>query len=210
MKPVDSIIFDYGGVIADHYVEPYQSQLGKILHTTQKETRELTSERTIHGKAYRLGKITKENFWNEIKRLSGREFDIELAHDLFVNTYMPNPAMISLIKYLKNEKGLQIGLALNEDADRWEVVKKAIKAEEISDVNVISCQIGFLKPDKEYYEEVLKMAKRTQDPSRILFVDDRKIHVDAAMAYGMQGHLFINSGDFATALYQMELVRFRE
>lgn len=104
MNPIDTIIFDYGGVLADHYVEPFQTQLGEILHATQKETRELTSERSPHGRDYRLNKITKQDFWNAIKKLSNTEFDIDYVHDLFEKTYMPNAAMMSLIKHLKEKK----------------------------------------------------------------------------------------------------------
>lgn len=113
MNPIDTIVFDYGGVLADHYVEPFQSQLGELLNATQKETRELTSERSPHGRDYRLGKITKQDFWNAIKKLSNTEFDIDYAHDLFEKTYIPNPAMLSLVKWLKDKKGIQIGLGLN-------------------------------------------------------------------------------------------------
>lgn len=208
MDPVDTIIFDYGGVVADHYVEPYQNRLGKILNTTQKGTRELTSERSAHGRDYRLGKITKQDFWREIQRLSNTKFDIDFVHDLFAKTYMPNPAMISLIKYLKNEKGIQIGLALNEDIDRWNYVKKEIRADEISSVNIVSCQIGFLKPEKAFYEEILKEAKRLDRPSRVMYVDDRKTYFDGAIACGLQGYLFVNSGDFATAATYFNLVKF--
>lgn len=208
MNPIDTIIFDYGGVVADHYVEPFQSQLGKILHTTQKGTRELTSEKSSHGRDYRLGKITKKEFWEAIKKLSNTEFDIDFVHDLFVKTYLPNPAMLSLIKFLKNEKGIQAGLALNTDIDRWEHVRRIIPADELFSVIVISHQIGVIKPEKAFYKEMLKAAKRTNNPNRVMYVDDRKSHVEGAVACGLQGYVFINAGDFATSVTHFNLNRF--
>jgi FMN phosphatase YigB (HAD superfamily) len=208
VNSIDTIVFDYGGVLADHYVEPFQSQLGEILHATQKETRELTSEKSPHGRDYRLGKIKKEDFWNAIKKLSGTDFDIDFVHDLFEKTYMPNPAMISLIKFLKDKKGIQIGLGLNEDVDRWEHVRELINADQLSSVNVISFEIGALKPEKKFYEEMLKKSQREKDPSRVLYVDDRQTHVDAAISHGMQAYHFTSPGDFATALHYMKLVKF--
>src|SRR5579872_448296 len=142
MQPIDTIVFDYGGVLADHYVEPFQTMLGELLHATQKETRDLTSERSPHGRDYRLGKISKQDFWNAIKKLSGTEFDIDYAHELFEKTYLPNPAMISLVGWLKDKWGIQIGLGLNEDVDRWNTVKKLLNAEVFSNFNVISFEIG--------------------------------------------------------------------
>lgn len=208
MNPIDTIIFDYGGVVADHYVEPYQSKLGELLGgKTQKETRELTSERTPHGRDYRLGKISKEDFWNAIKQLVGVNFDIEYAQELFVKSYMLNPAMISLMKYLKEDKGIQIGLGVNEDFDRWKLVKESLQ--EISSVNIASCEVGFIKPTREFYKAILKAASRENEPSRVLYVDDRPTHVEGAKTCGLQGYQFINEGDFATAMTKVNLVPFK-
>ena len=208
MQPIDTIVFDYGGVLADHYVEPFQTMLGELLHATQKETRDLTSERSPHGRDYRLGKISKQDFWNAIKKLSGTEFDIDYAHELFEKTYLPNPAMISLVGWLKDKWGIQIGLGLNEDVDRWNTVKKLLNAEVFSNFNVISFEIGAIKPDKIFYETMIKKAHHEDDPSRILYVDDRDTHVEAARHYGIQGYDFINEGDFVSALHNMKLERF--
>jgi len=208
MKPIDTIVFDYGGVLADHYVEPFQSQLGELLHATQKETRGLTSEKSPHGRDYRLGKITKQDFWNEIKKLSNTEFDIDHAHDLFEKTYILNPAMISLVEWLKEKWGMQIGLGLNEDIDRWETVRKLLNVDVFSHFNVVSFEIGAIKPEKQFYETMIKKAHRENDPSRIMYVDDRDTHVEAAISHGMQGYNFINEGDFVNALHNMKLEKF--
>lgn len=210
MNPIDTIVFDYGGVVSDHYVEPYQNKLGEILgNKTQKETRELTSERTPHGRDYRLGKITKEDFWNAIKQIVQVDFDIAYAQDLFIKTYMINPAMISLIQYLQKEKVIQIGLAVNEDIDRWKLVYGAISAQVPLAVHIASCEIGFIKPAPEFYKAILKSANRENDPSRVLYVDDRLTHVQGAIVNGLQGYQFINEGDFATAMSKANLTPFK-
>ena len=208
MKPIDTIVFDYGGVLADHYVEPFQTQLGELLQTNQKGTRELTSEKSPHGRDYRLGKITKQDFWNKIKRLSNTEFDIDQAHNLFEKTYIPNPAMISLVKWLKDKWGLQIGLGMNEDVDRWEHVRELIDTDELAHFGVISFEIGVIKPDKFFYETMLKKAQREQNPSRVMYVDDRDTHVEAAISHGMQEYHFSNHGDFVSSLHIMKLEKF--
>ncbi len=208
MNSIDTIVFDYGGVLADHYVEPFQTQLGELLHTTQKGTRELTSERTEHGRDYRLGKITKQDFWNAIKKSSGSEFDIDYAHELFEKTYIPNPAMLSLVTWLKDKWGIQIGLGLNEDVDRWEHVRELINVDELSHFNIISFEIGVIKPDKLFYETMLKKAHRENAPEKVMYVDDRDTHVEAAIKYGLQGYYFINEGNFVSALHNMKLEKF--
>lgn len=103
---------------------------------------------------------------------------------------------------------MQIGLGLNEDVDRWQTVRKLINADEFSSVNVISFEIGALKPEKAFYEAMIKKAQRENDPSRILYIDDRDTHVKAAITYGMQAYHFTSPGDFATALHHMKLEKF--
>ena len=207
MQPIDTIIFDYGGVVADHYQEPYQTQMAQKLGTDIAGAKKLVSEKEQHGADYRLNKITKEQFWNKIKELSKTEFNHEEVHQLWVNTYQINVQMVEFLKKLK-QKGLQIGMALNEDKDRWEYIKSTYHVDDFSSINILSFEIGLLKPHKEFYNEVLKQAHRIQNPERVLYVDDRQTHIDGAKYVGMQGYVFTTIDAFKTFLSSVHLVPF--
>lgn len=75
-------------------------------------------------------------------------------------------------------------------------------------MNIISFQIGAIKPDKLFYETMLRDAQRENNPSRVMYVDDRDTHVETAILHGMQGYHFINEGDFVSALHNMKLEKF--
>ena len=97
---------------------------------------------------------------------------------------------------------------MNEDVDRWEHVRELINADELAHFRVISFEIGVIKPDRLFYETMLKKAQREQNPSRVMYVDDRETHVEAAISHGMQGYHFSNPGDFVSALHTMKLEKF--
>lgn len=52
------------------------------------------------------------------------------------------------------------------------------------DATVISTQIGAIKPDPRMYEAILK--KLNADPADCLFVDDRAVNLEGAVAAGMK------------------------
>lgn len=197
---IDTIIFDYGGVVADHYCEPYQTMMAEKLGTTYARSRELVSERSPHGKAYRLDQMSKADFWARVKELSGAQFDDDELQLLWAQTYIPNAAMISMLKFLRDKKRIRVGLCLNEDRPRWEYIVRTYHPETFSSVNVLSYEIGTVKPDPAFYRSMLEMCGRTRTPSRVLYVDDRQTHVDGAKAVGLQGYQYNNEGEFSTAV----------
>ena len=52
------------------------------------------------------------------------------------------------------------------------------------DATVISTQVGAIKPDPKMYEAILQ--RLNADPSDCLFVDDRAVNLEGALAAGMK------------------------
>src|SRR5438552_991824 len=107
---IDTVLCDYGGVVADHYSEPYESQLAELLGVGRQRLRSLLSERSPHGRAYRLDQLTMKEFWSEVIQGAGKVdpgTSIELLQELWARTYIPNQAVLSLLSYLRFGKGLQ-------------------------------------------------------------------------------------------------------
>jgi putative hydrolase of the HAD superfamily len=58
---------------------------------------------------------------------------------------------------------------------------------DIADEIVLSCEIGYAKPDARIYTEALR--RLAAEPGDALFIDDTPGHVATAEALGMTGHL---------------------
>jgi putative hydrolase of the HAD superfamily len=65
---------------------------------------------------------------------------------------------------------------------------------------ILSYEVGFKKPAIEIFQKA--MAWASVQPSKILFIDDMKTHVDVAISLGMQGIHFISADQFEDALYK--------
>ncbi|MEO0720749.1 MAG: HAD family phosphatase [Pseudomonadota bacterium] len=70
---------------------------------------------------------------------------------------------------------------------------------------VVSGVEGVIKPDREIYDIALARMG-LPDPDDVLFVDDREENVDAAVAIGMKGHMFVSSSVLAEELLKLGLL----
>jgi putative hydrolase of the HAD superfamily len=203
------LLFDYGGVIADHYCEPATSLLAELLGVTRKESLELVSERVDAGIDFRLSRITKAEFWNRIReKVPNKNFSDNEAQELWASSYIPNQAMLNLLNYVRCTYGIHTAILMNEDVDRFEHVQGLTDWSKHVDFFVSSHETGFLKPQKEAY---LAAAERWGvNVDQILYIDDRAGHVEAAQALGMKGHTFQNHGElWKRLLKERELSPYR-
>ncbi|HXQ73012.1 MAG TPA: HAD-IA family hydrolase [Pyrinomonadaceae bacterium] len=207
---IDTFVCDYGGVVSDHYSEPYQGQLASALGVTKKRLRELLSERSPHGRLYRLDRMSKTQFWIEVMKLAGKVgLDEDNLQDLWAKTYIPNAAVLSLLSHIKDQLEVQTAIVMNEDRWRYEYVLERYDMKRYAPVIIASFEVGAIKPEEPIYREVLTRVNRRSNPERVLYVDDRQTHVDAAKACGMNGYLHINPGELAGFVDTISLVKFQ-
>lgn len=112
--------------------------------------------------AHELSRLT-DDFTDNINRYGLFE-DVAIWLKRWKSRYklgMLSDAMPSLIKFM----------------DHWRLLK-------LFDATVISTQIGAIKPDPKMYEAILQ--RLNADPSDCLFVDDRAVNLDGAIAAGMK------------------------
>ena len=112
--------------------------------------------------AHELSRLT-DDFTDNINRYGLFE-DVAIWLKRWKSRYklgMLSDAMPSLIKFM----------------DHWGLLK-------LFDATVISTQIGAIKPDPKMYEAILQ--RLNADPSDCLFVDDRAVNLDGAIAAGMK------------------------
>lgn len=97
-----------------------------------------------------------------------------------------NPPMERLVRALK-EAGYDLCLMSNT-SHRFRIFSKSIAA--ISYINKIwiSCEHGYLKPEKEAYLDFF--AQFSLKPQECLFIDDSPANIEAGMRLGMEGIVY--------------------
>ncbi len=97
-----------------------------------------------------------------------------------------NPPMESLIRRLR-ESGYQLYLFSNT-ASRFHQFSKNIPSIAYMKGLWLSCEHGYLKPEKEAYESFFE--EFGLEPRECIFIDDTPANIEAAVKLGMQGIVY--------------------
>ena len=140
-------------------------------------------------------------FWNDYDRgtrdiddvaialaeFRGSDFQTAKSMMLEAITYQEEVVpTVKLIKQLK-EAGYRL-IVLSNMSKEYIAYLRKMNVYSAFDDEVISCEVGLIKPEKEIYS--LLIERYNLDPAQTVFIDDRKENVDAAVAEGWQGYHF--------------------
>ncbi len=107
--------------------------------------------------------------------------------------------LFSIIEATK-KKGIICVLATNNESYRMSYFIKKYNLKEHFDKLFLSYEIGFLKPQKEFLEKMLKELSVPKEA--ILFCDDKQSFIDAAKEFGLKTHLYTNKEELKRTLEQ--------
>jgi 2-haloacid dehalogenase len=110
----------------------------------------------------------------------------------------PVPGVHAIVDAL-DARGVPLFAITNFSADFWPPFfdKERAFFERFRDI-VVSGQVKLLKPDPAIYW--LALDRFRLRPADALFIDDREINVEAALAVGMKAHLFVDAADLRARL----------
>eukprot|EP00195_Chlamydomonas_chlamydogama_P009862 CAMPEP_0202903740 /NCGR_PEP_ID=MMETSP1392-20130828/26080_1 /ASSEMBLY_ACC=CAM_ASM_000868 /TAXON_ID=225041 /ORGANISM="Chlamydomonas chlamydogama, Strain SAG 11-48b" /LENGTH=189 /DNA_ID=CAMNT_0049591061 /DNA_START=136 /DNA_END=705 /DNA_ORIENTATION=- len=121
-----------------------------------------------------------------------RTFDGEGLRSMMIRQYEYVDGMESLLGRLRG-KGYELH-AMSNYPMWFRYIEDKLRVSQYLDWTFVSCtgpMEGFRKPAKEAYEAAISTLK--MPAGELLFVDDRKVNVDAALASGMDAVLFENA-----------------
>jgi 2-haloacid dehalogenase len=110
----------------------------------------------------------------------------------------PVPGVHAIVEAL-DARGVPLFAITNFSADFWPPFHEKERAffDRFRDI-VVSGEVKLLKPDPAIYW--LALDRFRLRPAEALFVDDREINVEAALAVGMKAHLFTDAADLRARL----------
>jgi 2-haloacid dehalogenase len=110
----------------------------------------------------------------------------------------PVPGVHEIVEAL-DARGVPLFAITNFSADFWPPFHEKERAffARFRDI-VVSGEVKVLKPDPAIY--FLALDRFALRPADALFVDDRRINVEAALAVGMAAHLFTDAADLRARL----------
>jgi putative hydrolase of the HAD superfamily len=145
--------------------------------------------------AYDEGKLTGIAFWQKLlrdARLDSSPSNVEELNRWDARMWTTqNPVMVAWQARLK-QHGLKTAILSNMGDSVLESIEREFKWLALFDVLVWSFQLHMAKPDpKIYFHTLARLGTR---PEETLFIDDKRVNIEAAVALGMKAVEFTTVG----------------
>ena len=178
MAKIDTVFFDWGGVVADDPGDDFLGQLLKDIGATDEQVATIFQ---TYMQRFMRGQITEDEYWQEIKS----KFNLLIPNtisDEFMkwSGLVANQDILDLVSELR-ESGLKVAILSNVIEPTYNVLASAGYYSLFDEV-IASCKVGYAKPELEIYQLSLDRLATTAD--RSLFVDDKQRNLDPALQMG--------------------------
>ncbi len=210
-KKVKAVVFDVGGVLQLNKKSPTVVR-GKIhnkgVHEFIANKLHLSIDKYFDSidKIYPesiKGKISKKEF---IRKISDNlKTNPEKLEKIYKKAYLKNFKLNKkLLKFAEKLKNKNYKIAIL--SDMWYFSKDVLipkKLSEIFNISIISCEVGFRKPNRLIYELLLKKLKIK--PSEIIFIDNQEWNLKPARKLGIKTILFHNNKQLLKQLGELNV-----
>ena len=178
MAKIDTVFFDWGGVVADDPGDDFLGQLLKDIGATDEQVATIFQ---TYMQRFMRGQITEDEYWQEIKG----KFNLLIPNtisDEFMkwSGLVANRDILDLVSELR-ESGLKVAILSNVIEPTYNVLASAGYYSLFDEV-IASCKVGYAKPELEIYQ--LSLDRLTTTADRSLFVDDKQRNLDPALQMG--------------------------
>ena len=126
---------------------------------------------------------------------------VELSEMLSAwTTIEPNEEVLALVAEVRS-MGVQVVIASSQEPFRADYMRNELGYARHFDQLFFSCDVGYIKPDPNYFAQVLE--DLSIEPSRVLFVDDSARIVEAASELGLVAERFNLRSESVSALREI-------
>lgn len=175
------VVFDFGGVLA----KSDRNKLSLYIQNTLQLNDQDLEKLFLESRQY-TNKVFDEKFWSEYTKENALELPCNWMSSLETVCLVEIPGMRKLASDLTMQ-GYQTAILSNISRMQAEIVKKNGYYDWFDQV-FLSYAIGLEKPNPEVYDFLLKALQL--QPEEILFIDDKKENVQAAIDVGIDSILF--------------------
>jgi len=181
MNGIEAVVFDLGNVLvhvdAALGAERFAARTGKTRDEVERHFRSTPSVTE-----FALGRCTKRAFYRTVARDLGFNGPYEEFARIWTEVFTPIPPMIELAESLKTR--VPRVLMSNTNAIHMEYILKHFPFLNEFDDQILSYQVGLLKPDEAIYR--LTLDRCGLAAAVTVFIDDLAANVEGARRVGMQ------------------------
>jgi len=194
------VLFDLGNVLVSIQPGAFTRHLGiePSLAHRKYQKRIVSIVRRYEG-----GIMTTEDYLNEISALFEGRFPKTLLREAMMKVMgEPIPGMEVLLRSVAAKT--ETALVSNTNELHFRYCQERFEFLSLLRKHFVSYQLGTLKPNPHYYEEVLRAY--SLPVSHFVFIDDLAENIQAAEETGMRGIRFTNARDLKEELMALSLL----
>ncbi len=197
---IKAIIFDLGGVLFTNGSTKFIEYLNKKSHLDKEDIHELLFGEL--GNSYRLGTISKEDFWETLINKLNLKESAETLEDEWINGY----ELISETKDLIDElsKKYKVYYLSDNVKERVERLNKKHNFTDWFEDGVFSHEVGVKKPHPKIYEIALQ--KAGVNGNEAIFIDDVLENLEQASKLGITAIHFTNPEALRKKLGELNII----
>ncbi|MDR2027797.1 MAG: HAD family phosphatase [Prevotellaceae bacterium] len=199
MSGIKNIVFDFGGVIAD-LDKP--AAINKFKEIGIDNIEELLDPYRQKGLFRKIedGSMSREDFYREICRLTGKNIDSKDIDQGWTNFLMPiDQKRLDYISDLRKTYKVLLLSNTNDIIMSWAMSEKFSSAGKpincYFDGLYLSYKLGCLKPDFEIFNLMIKLSEI--NPAETLFIDDSEANIVAGKTLGFKTFWFKKENSFS-------------
>ena len=198
---IELVAFDLGNVLCTVDEATPAKKLAELSGFDPDEVHEIAFGHSAKLQ-FESGKIS----FAEHTRQAMSKLGIKMLADEFISIYnsalIPSDDMFPLVSRIARTH--RIALVSNTSEPHWEYASRFLPFSERLDPVIVSCAVNSMKPEAAFYKALLDQS--CVAASKILFIDDLGINIEAARAAGMVGHLFTSRMALESALAELQII----
>lgn len=189
------IALDFGGVYFTYDYFKLMNEFSKKLNISVEEARKAWQNKLDE---FTKGEIKEDEFWDGLLKSIDKKYNKNILHKIVIDQFKPIKEMQFLLDKLKIK--YKVILFTNQTDWIYELNKKFDFFKEF-DAVLVSRDVGFQKPEKEFFELLIKNSDC--DPTEIIFVDDTHNYGKLAKKMGMKFIHFQNQNQLEQELRKL-------
>ena len=192
---IKAVIFDLAGVVLFTIRGTFNSLLAERLNVQPEGVERVMNSPT--NNLWDTGDISDDEFYTFLLKELNLPAEKKAAIQKFViDDFYVDQEMLTLVRELR--KSCTTALLTNFPAHLHDFMKRSWHMDGAFDHIIISSDVCLIKPDPRIYQ--LSLSRIGCLAHEAVFIDDRKVNIDAARALGIKTILFISKAKTIAAL----------
>ncbi len=184
---IDTVIFDFGGVLAEKGFEEGLRAIA-IRHGLDEAAFYNLAHDLIYSTGYLTGHVGEYVYWQAIRDRTGIKDDDAILRNEILSRFIPRHWMFDIVRELKT---IGIGVAILSDQTNWlDELNGQYDFFKYFDAVFNSYHLGKSKMDQTHFFDTARRLRR--EPQDLLFIDDSEAHCRRARNSGMKTICYVD------------------